>query len=123
MNILLGVGVLAATVMLFCWTYGAHRRPQRAAWADWPGCSMLACVGFTILGPIGVGFVIKGLLNPLADLAQVDLVSALACLAIVAVSALASPVLIRPALRGKHAPARADNLNAAPAVVEMPRAA
>ena len=123
MDISLGVGVLAATVLLFSWAFGAHRRPNRAAWVDWPGASMLVCVAFTLMGPVGLGLIARGLMHPVADLSRVTLVEPGIALGLAALAVVLTPALLRPGLRPAGAGRRAVNINAAPDTGELPRAA
>ena len=73
MDHLLGTGILAASYLFFCAAWMAHRGSPRAKWVDWPGASMLVCVALTTMFPIGLGFLIKGLLGPLPNPFQIGL--------------------------------------------------
>ena len=117
MNILLGVGVLAATALLFAFAYGAHLRPVPARWTRWPGTSMLVCVVLTTAGPTGLGLLIKGLINPIADLAQMALIEIVVVATISALAVMMVPVLMLPA-RG-HSARRVVGGNA-PANLQTP---
>ncbi|MEW9921009.1 hypothetical protein AB2B41_15460 [Marimonas sp. MJW-29] len=123
MDTTLGVGILAATVLLFSWAFGAHRRPDRAAWVDWPGASMLICVAFTMMGPVGLGFLVRGLMYPVADIARANVVLAGVSAGLAVVAFIAAPMLIRPALRGRDPRPTHANVNATPPVADLPRAA
>lgn len=116
MDILLGLGTLAATGLLLSFAYGAHRRPTSAKWTRIPGLSMLTCVTLTLMGPVGLGFLIKAAITPGQELASLSAVSMTVTAALVAVAVLASPILIQPARRKAVAVGRpvADNRNVAP---------
>ena len=98
MDFLLGVGLSAATVLLFCWAYGAHRAPRRAAWVAWPGASMLVTVVLVTTGPIALGFLVKAAFTGLAELRTMDPLSLILAAAAVVAALVLSPRLIRPAL-------------------------
>ncbi len=115
MDILLGVGTLSATVLLFSWAFGAHRRPDRAAWVSWPGASMLVCVALTLLAPVGLGFIIRGALHPLTDLTRITVLEAVCVAGLLFLAVTVSPFLIRPGLRrGTVVRDTADTGNFAP---------
>ncbi len=119
MDIFVGVGILAATVLLLSSAYGAHCGPVRAAWVSWPGASMMTCVALTLLGPVGLGFVIRGGLHPIADLSTANPVAIAVAIGLAGAAFVASPILIRPARRvrlGQGMPV-ADNGNRAPTEV------
>jgi hypothetical protein len=124
MDILLGVSTLAATTLLLSFAYGAHRRPVPSSWTRTPGLSMLTCVALTLMGPVGLGFLVKAALNPMLELQTLSISVLVVAGALVAIAFVASPVLIRPALKAKRPAApTAHNDNAAPSVVEAAVAA
>ncbi len=116
MDILLGLGTLAATCLLMSFAYGAHRRQNPAAWTRIPGLSMLICVALTLMGPVALGFFVKAAMSPMQEFATLTFVSVVMTAALVAVAVVASPLLIRPARRHVSAPAQpaADNRNTSP---------
>ena len=98
MDILLGVGLSAATVLLFCWAYGAHRAPRRATWVSWPGASMLVVVTMVTMGLVALGFLVKAVFvgrDEFTTMAPIPMVLAAAA---VLAAILLSHRLIRPAL-------------------------
>lgn len=100
MNLILGVGSLSVTTLVFAWAYGAHLRPVPARWTQTP-LSMLLCVGLVELAAFGIGFVVLTALNPgetLASLSVVDAVvtAALATAAILFTKRLMAPAYQRP---------------------------
>lgn len=99
MDILLGLSTLAATSLLLSFAYGAHRRQTPAKWTRLPGLSMLVCVALTLMGPVGIGFLAKAAFMPSQELASLGFVSLVLTAALVAIAVVASPILIRPALR------------------------
>lgn len=119
MDILLGLSTLAATSLLLSFAYGAHRRAIPAKWTALPGLSMLTCVMLTLAGPVGFGFLIKGALQPLQELSSLSVSAVILTALLVALAVVASPLLIRPALRksSEFNQPVADNNNVAPAVV------
>lgn len=116
MDILLGLGTLAVTALLLSFAYGAHRKAVPAKWTRLPGLSMMICVALTLMGPVGLGFLIKAALAPMAELASLSIFSVVITGVLVALAVMASPLLIRPALHksGAYDDLSADNCNVAP---------
>jgi hypothetical protein len=114
MDILLGVGTASVTAIMFCWVYGAHRKPVPAGWTRWPGASMLVCVAMTLLFPLSIGLLIKAALHPVAEIIALDLSGWLIIAGATVAALVLCPVLIRPALREKSALQQAVNRNVAP---------
>lgn len=103
MDILLGLGVLSASTLLFAAGFAAHRRPVPARWTRLPGLSMLFCVTLTMMAPVGLGFLVKAALTPQTFTAGTVMwflpVAALAAAALVF-----TPVLIRSVRKAGTAP-------------------
>jgi hypothetical protein len=122
MDLFLGVGILAASYVLFCCAYAAHRGQPRAAWPDWPGASMLVCVALTTLFPIGLGFLIKGLFG-IGELTTAALVPAAVTGVFALLAALGGRWLMRADRFAGATVPTAVNSNSAPAQATRPRAA
>tara|TARA_R110002049_G_scaffold23781_4_gene84535 strand:+ start:37797 stop:38150 length:354 start_codon:yes stop_codon:yes gene_type:complete len=95
MDILLGVGTLAVTALIFAWGFAAHRRSKPAGWTRMPGGSMLFCVAMTLALPIGIGFLIKAVAAPSAQLAGLGLAPVAVVAALVALAILGVPMMLR----------------------------
>lgn len=63
MNLLLGVGLLAAAALLFGWAYGKARRPAPSSWTRKDSAMISITIVFATLFTIGIGFIATGLLN------------------------------------------------------------
>ena len=116
MDVLLGLSTAAATSLLLAFAYGAHRRPIPAKWTTMPGLSMLVCVALTLMAPVSLGFFVKAAISPMQEFATLGFFSLAVTASLVAVAVVASPILIRPALRKTQAAGQpsADNRNTAP---------
>ncbi len=116
MDFLLGVGGLAATALLFAWTYAAHR--AHARWVTWPAASMLACVAVTLAGPVGLGFLIKAALTPLQQWQTLHFWALVVTAGLAVMAVIFAPLLVR---QGRRRPTNgaqdyvADNDNNPPA--------
>jgi len=100
MNLSLGVGTLAVATLVFAWAYGAHRRPQPAAWTR-TILSMLLCVALVESYALGSGFILIAAVNPAtlidaSNLVELPVAGALALLAVLAVPRLMAPGRTRP---------------------------
>ncbi|NNE52521.1 MAG: hypothetical protein HKN30_08975 [Sulfitobacter sp.] len=123
MDLFLGTGILAASYLLFCWAWAAHRGIPRAAWADWPGASMLICVGLTMMAPIGLGFLIKGALSPLSNLTEIGIAPLAITAVLVLMAVFGGNWFRRLAGHGPVSAPDAVNRNAAPTAEIRNRAA
>lgn len=63
MNLLLGVGMLAAAALLFAWAYGKARSPAPSSWTRKDSAMIPITLVFTTFFTIGIGFIATGLLN------------------------------------------------------------
>ena len=70
MNLLLGVGSLAAAVIAFTWALAATRRTDPPRWAHHQGVTGAFALTFTMLFTVGAGLVVAGLFNLGAELKQ-----------------------------------------------------
>ena len=101
MDLTMGVGLSCATVIAIAWAYGAHRRPDPARWTTRGALSSLFTVAATILFATSLGFLISGLIDPVASFAELGPLS----LAVI----LGAPVLAWFAVPRLAAPARAHH--------------
>ena len=99
MDLVVGIAVLAATTLVFCYGFGAHRRTVPARWTRWPGASMLFCVALTMAAPVGIGLLVKAVLDPGYEWATLSWPGLLVALALVALAVIAVPALVRPGRR------------------------
>lgn len=90
MNLVLGVGTLSLTALLFGWAFGAHRRPVPARWTQTPA-SMLMCVALVELFALGVGFLLMSGLSPIETVTTVEPVSAIAAAVLLGASVFLTP--------------------------------
>lgn len=100
MDILLGVGVLAATCLLFALGYGGHRRTVPAGWTKWPGASMLISVALVLMGPVGLGFLVKAATMPAYEMATLSLTGLAIVAALVVLAVVCTPLLMSSARQG-----------------------
>ncbi|SFD99367.1 hypothetical protein SAMN04488523_104164 [Sulfitobacter brevis] len=118
MNIVLGIGTLAVTALLFAYAYGAHRRPVPSRWTRVPALSMLTCVAFTLMGPVGLGFLVTAALSPARELATTSVIGLVIAAALALMAVISCPLLVRPARKtsARAGEVAADNANAAPSI-------
>ncbi len=61
MNLLLGVGFLAAAIIMFMWAFASTRRPDPPRWVRHESVTGGLALVFTMLLPLGPGFLIAGI--------------------------------------------------------------
>ncbi|MGI1660948.1 hypothetical protein ACRDNQ_01805 [Palleronia sp. KMU-117] len=103
MNLPLGVGLLAAAIVMFTWALAATRRTDPPRWARHQGVTGAFALGFTMLSTVGAGFLIAGLFDLGAELRQLGLTGSVALVGIAGGGIWATQRLRRPA-----APVAAD---------------
>lgn len=122
MDLVLGVGLMAATALFYAFGFAAHRRDVPSKWTRFPGLSMLYAVTLTLLGPIALGFIVKAALNPLAQWQTLHLWQIVPLAGLVALAFIGTPLMLAKVRRDGDAPV-AVNSNRAPQQAEVVTAA
>ncbi|WP_432255518.1 hypothetical protein [Limimaricola sp. AA108-03] len=78
MNLLLGVGMLAAAALLFAWAYGKARKPVPARWTRKDSAMISITLMFATFFTIGIGFFATALLNIGPEFVELGLIGAAA---------------------------------------------
>lgn len=96
MIFLVAIVSLAAVAVLWAWSYSQHRRPDPAAWTNWPGVTSFLMLLMTFLGPLGVGLLIATVVSPGAALLGFGVIEAAISAAAILAALVCWPRLMRP---------------------------
>ena len=102
MNLLIGVGSLAAAAILFSWAFELTRRPDSPGWLQHEGVTGAVALVCTMAFPLGAGFLIIGLLDVNSELRELGVFGTAAVLAISAGGVWVTHRIIQKARRGPH---------------------
>lgn len=95
MTLVVGVGLLAATVIIYCWAFAQHRRAVPAAWTRIDSLSTGICLVLVTTLAAGICFLIAGLIAPRETLAGMTTAS----WAALAVEGVAILLVVPPMMR------------------------
>lgn len=107
MNAVLGVGLLAASVLLFAWTYGHFRRPQPKAWAKSDFAATATTLMITCLFAFALVFLGDFLVNLGAESRWLETIAMVGGAFLVCRFLI--PRLMGPALQGADVPTALDS--------------
>jgi len=97
MYLTVGVAIFSASVLLFAWGYDQHLRTSPARWTQSEFLSSCFALLVTSALPIGLGFIILGVVNPAETWATLSVPGVVVMVASVALAVVFSPRFIRKA--------------------------
>ena len=104
MDLLIGVGSLATAAILFSWAFEQTRRPDSPGWLQHEGVTGAVALVCTMAFPLGIGFLIIGLLDVNSELRELGPFGIAAVLAISAGGIWMRRRIVQQARRGRHRP-------------------
>lgn len=102
MDLLIGVGSLATAAILFSWAFEQTRRPDSPGWLQHEGVTGAVALVCTMAFPLGLGFLIMGLLDVNSELRELGPIGIAAVLAISAGGVLVTRRIVQQARRARH---------------------